>query len=165
MKTDKNLMEAFTGESEANRKYLAFALKAEKEGYNNVARMFRAIAEGETIHALKHLEVAGKVGSTLENLKEAMEGEHHEFTSMYPEFIKVAEEEGQKKAQKSFEFANEAEKVHGKTYENLMKTVEAGNDMENKESHLGPVCGWVGAGEAPERCPICNTPNKMFKKY
>ncbi len=165
MKTNKNLMDAFAGESQANRTYLAFALKAEKEGFNNVARMFRAIAEGETIHALKHLEAAGKVGSTLENLKEAMEGEHYEFTTMYPEFIEVAKEEEQKKALRSFEYANEAEKVHGKNYESLMKTVETGNDMEDKEVNLCPVCGWVGAGEAPERCPICNTPSKMFKKY
>lgn len=165
MKTEKNLMEAFAGESQANRKYLAFALKAEKEGYKNIGRMFRAIAEGETIHALKHLEVAGKVGSTAENLKEAMEGEHYEFTSMYPEFIAAAREEDQKKALRSFEYANEAEKVHGKNYENLLKTVEAGSDMEDKEISLCPVCGWVGAGELPERCPICNTPQKMFKKY
>lgn len=165
MKTNDNLMAAFAGESQANRKYLAFSQKAEKEGYKNIARLFKAIAEAETIHALKHLEVAGKVGSTLENLQEAMEGEHYEFTTMYPDFIEQAKEDNQDKALKSFEFANEAEKVHGKTYEELKALVESGKDMEEKDIHLCPICGWVGVGEAPERCPICNAAAKVFQKY
>ncbi len=165
MKTEKNLMDAFAGESQANRKYLAYAIKAEKEGFKNIGRVFRAVAEGETLHALKHLEVAGKVGSTRENLKDASEGEHYEFTSMYPGFIETAKEEGNKKAVRSFEYANEAEKVHGKNYEDLLKIIEEGNDMEDKEINLCPVCGWVGIGEAPERCPICNTLAKMFQQY
>ncbi len=165
MKTKYNLMAAFAGESQANRKYLAFAQKAEKEGYKNIARLFKAIAEAETIHALKHLEVAGKVGSTLENLQTAMEGEHYEFTTMYPEFIQVAKDENQDKAVKSFEFANEAEKVHGKTYEQLKAVVEKGSDMDDAEISLCPICGWVGAGEPPERCPICKAGAKVFQKY
>lgn len=165
MKTNDNLMAAFAGESQANRKYLAFARKAEKEGYKNIARLFKAIAEAETIHALKHLEVAGKIGSTLENLQTAVEGEHYEFTTMYPEFIQEAKKENQVKALKSFEFANEAEKVHGKTYEQLKTLVENGKDMENKEINLCPICGWVGAGEAPEHCPICNAAAKMFHNF
>ncbi len=165
MKTNDNLMAAFAGESQANRKYLAFSQKAEKEGYKNIARLFKAIAEAETIHALKHLEVAGKVGSTLENLQTAMEGEHYEFTTMYPEFIEQAKKDNQEKALKSFEFANEAEKVHGKTYEYLKALVENGKDMEDKDINLCPICGWVGAGEAPERCPICNAAAKVFQKY
>lgn len=165
MKTNKNLMDAFAGESQANRKYLAFAMKAEKEGFNNIARVFRAIAEAETIHALKHLEVAGKVGSTLENLTTAVDGEHYEFETMYPEFIKDAKEENQDKAVRTFEYANEAEKVHGKTFVQLKDEVSQGNDIAKKEIHLCPVCGWVGMGEAPEKCPICNTAAKMFKKF
>ncbi len=165
MKTNDNLMAAFAGESQANRKYLAFSQKAEKEGYKNIARLFKAVAEAETIHALKHLEVAGKVKSTLENLETAVEGEHYEFTTMYPEFIQDAKNEDQAKAIKSFEFANEAEKVHGKTFEELKALVENGNDMEDKEINLCPVCGWVGAGDAPERCPICNASAKVFQKY
>lgn len=165
METMENLMEAFAGESQANRKYLAFAEKAEKEGFNNVARIFRAIAEAETIHALKHLEVAGKVGSTLDNLKAAAEGEHHEFTSMYPEFIEAARRENQDKALKSFEYANEAEKVHGKTYEDLQAAVAEGKDAGDLEINLCPVCGWVGRGEAPDRCPICKAAAKVFRKF
>ena len=165
MKTKENLMSAFAGESQANRKYLAFAQKAEKEGYNNVGRVIRAIAEAETIHALKHLEVAGKVGSTVENLATAVEGEHHEYTEMYPEFIETATAEKEDKALRSFQFANEAEKVHGKTFGDLKSTVEAGKDMEDKEISLCPVCGWVGTGDPPERCPICKAPAKTFKKY
>jgi len=165
LKTNDNLMAAFAGESQANRKYLAFAEKAEKEGYKNIARIFKAVAEAETIHALKHLEVAGKIGSTLENLQTAVEGEHYEFTTMYPEFIQEAQKENQSKAQKSFEFANEAEKVHGKTFDQLKALVESGKDMEDQEINLCPICGWVGAGEAPERCPICNAAAKVFHKF
>ena len=165
MKTIENLMNAFAGESQANRKYLAFAAKAEKEGFKNVARFFRAVAEAETIHALKHLEVAGKIGNTLENLAEAAEGEHYEFTSMYPGFIETAREEEQDKALKSFEYANEAEKVHGKNYENLKDMVEKGKDDEEMEINLCPVCGWVGRGDAPERCPICGAAAKSFRKF
>lgn len=165
MKTPENLMSAFAGESQANRKYLAFAQKAEKEGFKNVARFFRAIAEAETFHALKHLEVAGKIGSTLENLNAAVEGEHYEFTEMYPDFIATAAAENQDKAKKSFEFANEAEKVHGKTFAALKETVAAGKDMEDGEISLCPICGWVGTGDAPERCPICNAAAKVFIKY
>ncbi len=165
MKTNENLMNAFAGESQANRKYLAFAAKAEKEGFKNVARFFRAVAEAETIHALKHLEVAGKIGNTLENLAEAAEGEHYEFTSMYPGFIETAREEEQDKALKSFEYANEAEKVHGMNYENLKDMVEKGKDDEEMEINLCPVCGWVGRGDAPERCPICGAAAKSFRKF
>jgi len=163
--TVENLMAAFAGESQANRKYLAFAKKAEAEGFKNVSRVFRAIAEAETIHALKHLEVAGKVGNTLENLSAAMEGEHYEFTTMYPEFIEAARAEKHQKALKSFEFANEAEKVHGQTYQELRARVEQGKDMDSIEVNLCPVCGWVGTGDAPERCPICGTHAKTFQKY
>lgn len=165
MKTAKNLMSAFTGEAEANRKYLAYAVQAEKEGFTNVARIMRAIAEAETIHAHKHLEVAGKIGSTQENLDDAIAGEQYEYTTMYPEFIEDAKAENQQKALKSFEFANEAEKVHGKTFSIMKEVVAQGKDMEEAEINLCPVCGWVGVGEPPERCPICNVPAKMFKKY
>lgn len=165
MKTKENLMSAFAGESQANRKYLAFAQKAEKEGFKNVGRFFRAIAEAETVHALKHLEVAGKIGSTLENLAQAVEGEHYEFTEMYPGFIATAAAEKEDKARRSFEFANEAEKVHGKTFAALKETVAAGKDLADGEIILCPICGWVGTGESPESCPICNAAAKVFIKY
>ncbi len=165
MKTNENLMEAFSGESQANRKYLAFAIQAESEGYKNIARVFRAVAEGETIHALKHLEAAGKIGDIVENLEEAEKGEHYEYTSMYPEFIETAKEENQKKAQKSFEYANEAEKVHGKNYQKLKELAKEGKDLEDAEIKLCPVCGWVGIDDIPERCPICSTAATKFEPY
>ena len=165
MKTQENLMAAFAGESQANRKYLAFAKRAEKEGLKTISRLFSAIAEAETLHALKHLEVAGKVGSTLENLQTAVEGETYEFTHMYPEFIEKAAEEKQAKAQQSFEYANEAEKVHGETFKRLLELVKAGKDEEEKDVFLCPICGWVGMDPAPDKCPICGTSKKAFKKY
>ncbi len=165
MKTPENLMSAFAGESQANRKYLAFAQAAEKEGFKNIARVFRAIAEAETIHALKHLETAGKVGTTLENLTAAVEGEHYEFTEMYPAFIETASLEKEEKARKSFEYANEAEKIHGETFAALKETVAEGKDMADREISLCPICGWVGVGELPARCPICKTAASAFKKF
>ncbi len=165
MKTKENLMAAFAGESQANRKYLAFSRKAEKEGFKNVARIFHAIAEAETIHALKHFEIAGKVGETLDNLKAAAEGENYEFTEMYPEFIKAAEEEGDKKALQTFEYANAAEKVHGGIFNDLKAAVARGEDVEDKGVELCPVCGWVGMEPIPDKCPICNTARKAFQKF
>ncbi len=165
MKTNENLMAAFAGESQANRKYLAFSRKAEKEGFKNVARIFKAIAEAETIHALKHFEIADKVGKTLENLEAAAEGENYEYTEMYPEFIKTAEQEGEKAALQSFEYANAAEKVHGGIFNDLKTAVAAGSDVEDKGVELCPVCGWVGLEPIPDNCPICNTARKAFHKF
>jgi rubrerythrin len=165
MKTKENLMAAFAGESQANRKYLAFARKAEKDGYKNIGRIFQAIAEAETIHALKHFEIAGKIGDTLENLQAAAEGEHYEFSEMYPEFIKAANEEGQEKALQTFEYANAAEKVHGGIFNELKTTVAKGSDADDKEIYLCPVCGWVGFDPVPDKCPICNTAKKAFKIF
>ncbi|UNC93674.1 rubrerythrin family protein [Candidatus Contubernalis alkaliaceticus] len=165
MKTIENLLAAFAGESQANRKYLAFAKKAEKEGFKNIARIFTAIAEAETSHALKHFETAGKVGSTLENMKTAVDGENYEVTEMYPAFIETAKAEGQDKALKSFEYAIEAEKVHHQTLQELKTLVEQGNDMEDKQIFMCPICGWVGTDPAPEKCPICNAKSKVFKAY
>jgi rubrerythrin len=165
MKTKENLMAAFAGESQANRKYLAFARKAEKDGYKNIGRIFQAIAEAETIHALKHFEIAGKIRDTLENLQAAAEGEHYEFSEMYPEFIKAANEEGQEKALQTFEYANAAEKVHGGIFNELKTTVAKGSDADDKEIYLCPVCGWVGFDPVPDKCPICNTAKKAFKIF
>jgi rubrerythrin len=165
MKTKENLMAAFAGESQANRKYLAFARKAEKEGLKNVSRIFSAIAEAETIHALKHFEIAGKVGDTFDNLKAAAEGEHYEFTKMYPEFIEDAEKEGDAKALQTFEYANEAEKVHGGIFEKLKEKVAGGSDADDNDIFLCPVCGWVGFDPVPDNCPICNASKRVFKQF
>lgn len=164
-KTQENLMAAFAGESQANRKYLAFAQKAEKEGKDKIARLFRAVAEAETIHALKHLETAGKVGSTAENVRAALEGETYEFTQMYPGFIAQAEEEGQTAAARSFKYANAAEKEHAALYKKALEAVEAGGDLEAGSFHLCPVCGYVALDHPPDKCPVCNAPGKSFKTY
>jgi len=165
MKTDANLMAAFAGESQANRKYLAFAAKADNEGFKNVARIYRAIAEAETVHALKHFQIAGKVKSTAENLAAAAAGEEHEFTVMYPEFIETAKAENNAAALQTFEYANEAEKAHGAIFENLLALVKQGGDHPDEDVSLCPVCGWVATGGLPDQCPICNTASKVFKKF
>jgi len=164
-KTKDNLMTSFAGESQANRKYLAFAKKAEKEGKTQVARLFRAIAEAETIHALKHLDTAGKVATTNENIKAAIEGETYEYSQMYPGFIAEAREEGDKSAARSFELANEAEKVHAELFKKAQKDLEAGNDMQAESFHMCPVCGYVAVNEVPERCPICNARGTSFQQF
>ncbi|HCL79996.1 MAG TPA: rubrerythrin [Synergistaceae bacterium] len=159
-KTMKGLAEAFAGESQANRKYLAFAAQAEKEGYPAVAKLFKTIAEAETLHALAHFKTMGGVKTTAENLKAALEGETYEFSVMYPEFMKFAEEEGQKAAAAGFHFANEAEKVHGALYEKAIASLEKGKDST---FYLCPVCGYVEEGHAPDLCPICKAKKEVFK--
>lgn len=160
-KTMHNLMEAFAGESQANRKYLAYAKKAEKEGKINAAKLFRAAAEAETLHALKHLEVAGKIGSTAENLKDGIEGETHEFTGMYPEFLKDAREDGNRAAIITFEYAMKAEEVHAKLYREALENI---NKTEEIFYYLCPVCGNIEKS-VPDKCFICNVPGSSFIKY
>jgi rubrerythrin len=165
MKTDQNFEAAFAGESQANRKYLAFADKAKKEGFDPVARLFEAVAEAETIHALKQFQLAGNVKTTLENLHAAAGGENYEHTSMYPQFIKDAEEENAKAARAVFHLANEAEKVHEKLFLKAAEAVEKNQDLGAESFHLCPVCGYVSENEAPDKCPICNAPGSSFKKH
>ncbi|OGI12686.1 rubrerythrin [Candidatus Micrarchaeota archaeon RBG_16_36_9] len=163
-KTDENLKIAFAGESQANRKYLAFAKKAEEEGFLNLAKMFRAIAEAETVHAMNHLKALKMIKTTEENLKASLEGETYEFTKMYPEFIDTSNKEGVKDASLSFSYANQVEKIHGKLYEKAMSLIENNKDIEEKEFFVCPVCGNTFEGNAPNRCPICSTPKEKFKK-
>ena len=160
-KTTDNLMEAFAGESQANRKYLAFAKKAEQEGHLNAAKLFKAASDAETIHALKHFEVAGKVGSTMDNLKSGVEGETFEYKEMYPPFVEQAEAEGNKAAVKTFTFAMKAEEVHAGLYQ------EAMDNLDSKEEvfyYLCPVCGNIEKA-VPGKCPICGVPGDKFIKY
>lgn len=165
MKSLENLKASFAGESQANRKYTAFAEKAEKEGYSKIARLFKAVAEAETIHALRQLQVLNGVKSTRENLQTALEGETHEFTVMYPEFIEEAEKEGAKEAKTAFHLANEAEKEHAKLFEKALKALEEGSDFPAEGFALCPVCGYVAENEAPEKCPICSTPGTKFRSF
>lgn len=161
MKTMKDLAEAFAGESQANRKYLAFAQKADEEGYPQIARLFRATAEAETIHALAHLRNMGAVKSTAENLKEAMAGEIYEFTDMYPPFIEDARSEGEKAALRGFQLANEAEKVHADLYGKALENLDKGEDSD---VYLCPFCGHVVQGEVTDACPICGAKASAYRK-
>ncbi len=159
--TEKNLKEAFAGESQANRKYLAFAAKADAEGLPQVAKLFRAVAEAETIHAHNHLKVLKGVGTTEENLKEALGGEEYEFQSMYPPMIDQAEAEGDKQAVRSFRYANDVEKIHAELYAQALKD-PAG--LEDADYQVCSVCGYTCAGDAPEKCPVCKAAAKAFLK-
>ncbi len=161
METMKNLQEAFAGESQANRKYLAFAEKADKEGYLQVARLFRAAAHAETVHALAHLRTMGKVGSTMENLRAAIDGETHEFTRMYPAMIEKAKQEGQDAALKSFSFANSVEVEHASLYQMALDNLHS---LEPTDYHVCSVCGYTCAGAAPEVCPVCRSTAAAFTK-
>jgi rubrerythrin len=163
-KTDENLQEAFAGESQANRKYLAFAKAADEEGLKQVARLFRAAAEAETVHAHNHLRVMGGVKKTAENLKAAVEGETYEFTKMYPGFIAEASKEKSGDAEVSFTFANRVEKVHAKLYQKAADTVATGKDLPASVMHVCQVCGNTIEGDAPDACPICGAPKSRFKK-
>lgn len=150
------------GESQANRKYLAFAKVAEKEGKNNLAKLFRAVAEGETVHALKHLAVLGEVKDSLENLHSAIEGETFEIEKMYPEFITIAVEEEEKQAEMSFSIARKVEQAHQKNFVDALAQIEGGNDIALQKYFICQVCGQLEMGEAPEHCPICNAPKTSF---
>jgi len=161
-KTGEDLKAAFAGESQANRRYLAFAKQAEKDGYAMVARLFRAVAAAETVHAHSHLRVMGGVGTTEENLKAAMGGENYEVVSMYPEFIADAEKEGDKKAGTSFKWAWEVEKGHEQLFKQaLAKLGEAAGELE---IWVCPVCGHTHVGTPPANCPVCNTVGTRFEK-
>lgn len=163
MPTPKNLEDAFAGESQANRMYLAFAKKAEQDGFSQVAKLFRATAEAETVHAHAHFRAMGKVKDTAANLVEAAEGEGYEFQTMYPKFVAEAEAENASPAvQTSFRHALEAERVHHGLYRAAVEKVKAGEDLAGAAIYLCPVCGNIEIGEAPERCPICGAPKARF---
>ena len=161
-KSEQFLKEAFAGESQANRKYLAFSAKADQEGHPQVARLFRAAADAETVHAHNHLRTLGGIKSTKENLQEAIAGETHEFKKMYPEMIEAAKTEGNKAAQRSFNFANEVEKIHAQLYQKLLDNME--KSQENYSYYVCPVCGLTAEKAAPGVCPVCGTKGEMFKK-
>jgi len=162
-KTRENLESAFAGESQANRKYLFFAEKAESEGQKRIARLFRAAAEAETIHARNHLKVLQGIKSTKENLQAAISGENHEFTQMYPEFIETGNSENDKKAVDSFDLANKVEKIHHRLYQEALGDLDKGTGRELKPFYVCQVCGNTVEGEAPDTCPVCGAPKKMFK--
>jgi rubrerythrin len=160
-KTDQNLKDAFAGESQANRKYLAFAEKADKDGYSPVAKLFRAAAAAETIHAHAHLRALKGIHSTAENLKEAIGGETYEFKSMYPPMIQAAKEEKNPAAERSFTYANDVEKVHAALYQKALDNLD---NLAEVDYYVCNVCGYTCENEAPDECPVCKAKKKAFFK-
>lgn len=161
--TKENLQFAFAGESQANRKYIFFAEKAEQEGHKRIARLFRAAADAETVHARNHLKVLQGINSTRENLEAAIGGENHEFTEMYPKFIQQAKADGEKKAADSFDLANKVEEIHHSLYRDALDTLDREDNVELKPFYVCQYCGYTVEGEAPEKCPVCGVLKKMFK--
>ena len=162
MATADNLQEAFAGESQANRKYLAFAKKADGEGFTQIARLFRAAAAAETVHAHAHLRVMGGVQATAENLQAAIDGEGLEFQQMYPKFVAEAEAEGNRAAAISFKNALAVEEIHHGLYSKALETLGAGGDLDAAPTHVCDVCGNTVIGEAPDKCPVCGASKDHF---
>lgn len=161
-KSIDDLKAAFAGESQANRKYLAFAKKADEDGFPQVARLFRAAAHAETVHAHNHLRALGEIKTTAENLTDAITGENYEATVMYPDFIKDAEAESDRKALSSFKYAYEVEKVHEALYREALANLN--KQEEIYDYYVCPVCGYTHPRNAPDRCPICGAPGARFEK-
>jgi len=160
-KSEQDLHDAFAGESQANRKYLAFAKKAEEEGYKQVAKLFRAAAEAETVHAHNHLREMGGIKGTRENLETAINGESYEFQKMYPRMIEDAKAENNSCALRTFTYANEVEKVHAELYQKALENLGSNPEVDY---HICQVCGYTAEGEAPDECPVCKAKKKAFKK-
>jgi rubrerythrin len=164
MTTAKNLKEAFAGESQANRMYLAFAKKAESDGFPQVAKLFRAAAAAETVHAHAHFRVMGGVKGTTDNLQAAIDGEGHEFKEMYPEFLSEAEKEKNTAAAVSFRNALAVEEIHHNLYSQAMESVKTGKDLPQQDIFVCEVCGNTVYGHAPDKCPVCSAPKAQFTK-
>ena len=164
IKTERNLQEAFAGESQANRRYQFFAEKADEEGYPQIARLFRAVAEAETVHARNHFNAMDAVGTTRDNLLAASIGEHQEFTGMYPVFIDRAELEKNVRAQRTFEYADKVERIHYGYFEDALKAVKEGQSPADETYYVCQVCGNTVNGEAPEKCTVCGAARDRFKK-
>lgn len=162
MSTKENLAEAFAGESQANRTYLAFAKQAKKDGFEQVAKLFTAAAEAETVHAHAHLKVLGGINDTATNLEEAIKGEGFEFQQMYPKFVKEAEEEGNKAALINFKNALDVEEVHHNLYSKALEAVKSGNDLPATSIFVCEICGNTVEGAAEEKCSVCSAPAVKF---
>ncbi len=163
-KTTDNLKAAFSGESQANRRYLAFAWKAEQEGLTQVGKLFRAAAEAETVHALNHLRIIGEIKSTEENLKVAVSGETFEFKEMYPEYLRTAMQEGDQQAVWSFDVANKVEEIHAGLFSKAINLLRNKTKVAETDYYVCKVCGNTIENMPPEKCPICGAPKKKFFK-
>ena len=163
-KTSEDLQEAFAGESQANRRYLAFAKKADAEGHTQIAKLFRAAAAAETVHAHNHLRAMNGVSATADNLKTAIAGENYEWVTMYPEFIKDAEADSVKRALSSFKWAWEVEKVHEELYRKALTALEAQQSLAEVDYYVCPICGFTHEGPLDGICPVCKTPANKFER-
>ncbi len=163
--TEKALHDSFAGESMAHMKYLAFSEIAEKEGFHNVARLFKAIAYAEQVHATNHARNLGIIKKTAENLQEAINGETFEVEEMYPAYKAIAELQKEKAALRSMDFALQAEKIHAELYSQAKQQVEQDKDIELDDIYICPVCGYTHVGTPPEKCPVCGVPSSKFKKF
>jgi len=163
-KTVEDLKAAFAGESQANRRYLYYAKIAEKDGHADVAKLFRAVAAAETVHAHSHMRILGDVQDTADSLKAAIAGENYEVVTMYPEFMQDAEEEGEKRAHTSFKWAWEVEKYHEVLYQEALAALESGTSLPEGDYYVCPVCGHTHRGKPQDRCPVCNTPAERYEK-
>ena len=163
-KSIENLAAAFAGESQANRKYLAFATRADNEGYPQIAKLFRAAAAAETVHAHNHLRIMGGIKTTKENVMEAINGETYEFKTMYPDFLETAAEEGENQASWSFNIANEVEKIHAGLYQKASAALKNDSDLDKIDYYVCSVCGNTVEGHPPDKCPICNASKNAFNK-
>jgi len=163
--TEENLKAAFAGESQAHMRYLIFAEQAEKEGKVNLARMFRAIAYAEQVHATNHYRELGLIGDSPSNLGQCIAGETYEVEEMYPAYNKVAELQGESGAVRSTHYALEAEKIHAGMYQKAKQAVEGGKDIELKKVYICPICGYTVEGDAPDKCPVCGAPKEKFVEF
>jgi len=163
-KTTDNLKAAFAGESQANRKYLAFAKKADEDGFHQIAKLFRAAAHAETVHAHNHLRAFDGVQSTVENLQAAIGGENYEVVSMYPPMLTEAEAEGDKRAARSFKWALEVEKIHETLYRKAAEELGLGKDLPAGDYYVCPICGYTHFGKMTDKCPVCGAPAEKFEK-
>lgn len=163
--TEQNLAGAFAGESHAHMRYLAFANRAERDGQPNVARLFRAIAFAEEVHATNHLRELGHIGDTIDNIAAALDGETFEVTEMYPAHDAVAALQEEKGARRTIRYALEAEKLHAQLYADAGEVLAAGADLAATAISVCPVCGHTLYGGAPDRCPVCGTAGRLFKQY
>lgn len=163
--TEDNLKAAFAGESQAHMRYLIFADQAEKEGKTNLARLFRAIAKAEQVHATNHYRELGLIGDSPSNLQQCIDGEMFEVEEMYPAYNKVAEMQGESGAVRSTHYALEAEKIHAGMYKEAKEKADAGKDVEIGKVYICPVCGYTVEGDAPEVCPVCGAPRDKFREF
>jgi rubrerythrin len=163
-KTEDDLKAAFAGESQANRRYLAFAKKADADGHTQIAKLFRAVAAAETVHAHSHFRAMNGVSTTDENLKTAIAGENYEWVTMYPAFVKDAESDSVKRALASFRYAFEVEKVHEQLYRKALSALENQQPLQEVDYYVCPICGYTHEGPLEGRCPVCKTPASKFER-